>query len=256
MHNLLITLTAEQKVKWPEHLQELVFVYNATPHSSASFTPYYFFFGHDPRLPVDNLRRNHDRKHPHRDANTWVQLHRFRMQEPMKRTICKMIQKAISRKQRQDRGARDPQLPIGTNVLTRNRVIGRNKIQDMCNPTVYTVAGELPNSAVIVTSSTAGRVRVINRVDLLIFSTYEDDGEDEPVHSSRNVEAETDGSSSDKLIVLEHRADSSDSDVSVPKALRRRSTKGKHSNPKPLPKSVLKEEAAATNRSQYTYYWD
>ena len=30
--------------KWTDHLQELVFVYNCTPHSTTSYTPYYLFF--------------------------------------------------------------------------------------------------------------------------------------------------------------------------------------------------------------------
>jgi len=43
MHNLLRTLTAEQKLKWPEHLQEVVFAFNCTPHSSTGYTPYFPF---------------------------------------------------------------------------------------------------------------------------------------------------------------------------------------------------------------------
>ena len=83
MHNLLRTLTAEQKLKWPQYLQEVVFVYNCTPHSSTGYTPYFLFFGHEARLPIDNLLSYQ----PSRTTNTdeWVQLHHQRMMDAIKR---------------------------------------------------------------------------------------------------------------------------------------------------------------------------
>jgi len=37
IHNLLWILSTEQKRRWPEHLQELVFTYNSTPHLSTGY---------------------------------------------------------------------------------------------------------------------------------------------------------------------------------------------------------------------------
>ncbi|KAL0151937.1 hypothetical protein M9458_052744 [Cirrhinus mrigala] len=55
LHNLLRTLPPEQKQHWPEYLPELVHAYNATPHATTSFSPYYLLFGVQPHLPIDAL---------------------------------------------------------------------------------------------------------------------------------------------------------------------------------------------------------
>ena len=53
MISLLSTLAKEQKSRWPESLKELVFYYNATPHSSTGESPYRLLFGREARLPLD-----------------------------------------------------------------------------------------------------------------------------------------------------------------------------------------------------------
>ena len=167
MHNLLRTLIVEQKLKWPQYLQEVVFVYNCTPHSSTGYTPYFLFFGHEARLPIDNLLSYQ----PSRTTNTdeWVQLHHQRMMYAIKRASNKLNKKAAERKKRHDGNAKPSDLTIGTTVLLRNRVSGRNKIQDVWSMIPYQIAGQVTgnNSAYLVQRLSDSKSKIVNRVDML-----------------------------------------------------------------------------------------
>ena len=51
--NMLRTLEAERKTRWPEYLPKLLQAYNSTAHSATGFAPSYLMFGQHIRLPVD-----------------------------------------------------------------------------------------------------------------------------------------------------------------------------------------------------------
>ena len=141
LHDLLRTLPPERKRKWPEHLKELCYVYNTTPHVSTGYSPHYLLFGIDPKLPIDLLLPN-----DHEDqANNgeWLTLHQNLLREAHQQAQNKLQTEAIFRKQQFDhhRQVKPDAIPIGERVLTCSHPQGRAKIQDKWNPKVYKVVG-------------------------------------------------------------------------------------------------------------------
>lgn len=78
LHNLLGSLPPEKKRRWPEHLPELVYAYNATPHFSMGYSPYYMLFGTQPQLPIDAVLC---REPGEGTDSSWFSVHRERLQE-------------------------------------------------------------------------------------------------------------------------------------------------------------------------------
>ena len=74
----------------------------------------------------------------------------------------------IRKKRTYDKHAKEAPLIIGERVYTRNRPLGRNKIQDAWDSTVYRVIQKQGNNNVYVVEPAdgLGRQRTINRVDL------------------------------------------------------------------------------------------
>ena len=45
LHNLLWTLSEEEKKAWPDHIATVLYAYNCTPHATTGYSLYYMFFG-------------------------------------------------------------------------------------------------------------------------------------------------------------------------------------------------------------------
>lgn len=94
LHDLLRTLPPEKKRRWPEYLPELVYAYNATPHSTTGYSPYYLLFGFEPRLPVDALL---GRECVSDNGQNWLSVHQERLKQAHTRAREYSEQKAAER---------------------------------------------------------------------------------------------------------------------------------------------------------------
>ena len=139
LHGLLRSLPEEKKRKWPDHLQELVYSYNVTPHASTGRSPFYLMFGRHAKLPVDLLFGTGTPVQDEDESESWVGLHQQRLQEAYVTVNRRLHQSATARKVAFDRKATDQPIPIGTLVYVRNHPAGRNKIQDAFKDRVHRV---------------------------------------------------------------------------------------------------------------------
>jgi len=165
LHNLLRTLPTNYKRKWPEYLAELCYAYNATPHSSTGYTPFYLMFGRDAVLPVDiMLAQEVDNVDSKLD---WVQRHRLGLRQAYHCTTERVKKKAKGRKTRHDRKRKSDPIGVGERVLLRVRGIkGRNKIQDAWSPIVYMVVESDGNVVLLEPANGKGKSMRVNVAEI------------------------------------------------------------------------------------------
>ena len=162
LHNLLCTLEPEQKRNWPEHLQTVVAYYNATPHSSTGYAPFYLMFGRHCRLPVDYLLGTLPDT-----AEDWITDHARRLNSAREKVQDNVEQKRTSQKERYDKSAQDWPIEIGKKVFTiDHRPVGRNKIGDHYCEDVYLVVDKQDHVYTIRKADGSGKLRRVNRKEL------------------------------------------------------------------------------------------
>ncbi|KAK2188352.1 hypothetical protein NP493_135g04006 [Ridgeia piscesae] len=170
LHDRLRTLSCNKKRRWPEYLPELVYAYNCTPHSSTGYSPYYLFFGREPRLPIDHLL---DVGEEECDFTTgdWVTSHHHRLREAFRSGGAMMEKEALRRARACNTKARPTDISIGARVFTRNRgVKGRNKIQDAYNDMPHKVIDRLQDHVYVIEPLDAeGPSRTVHRNELLLM---------------------------------------------------------------------------------------
>ena len=236
MHGLLRTLTPAQKTKWPDYLPELTYAYNVTPHAATGFSPFYLMFGRIPRLPIDIRLHNDETLQSQTVRGTnmnWVDYHQSKLKSAYAKATEQLELDIANRKASYDKHTREDTLQTGDHVHLRNRVKGRNKIGDACDPTVYVVSEQMEDTYVVVPER-GHKKRVINRKDLRVCVPETENRRSRIGHESEVTVP---------LYEVTITSYPNNSEAVNPPALTlRRSTRrnaGHHSNPHREPRSVL-----------------
>ena len=162
LHELLRTLPSNKKRRWPEHLPELVYAYNVTPHATTGYSPHYLLYGVEPHLPVDALLAN---EHSGDKKLDWLAVHQQRLKEAHSRAKEYAEQKAAERIALQRDKVYCPAIGVDQHVYLRHRPAGRNKIQDAWGATVYQVV-DILGTTYTVQPVEGGPVKKVNRVNV------------------------------------------------------------------------------------------
>ena len=256
LHDLLRTLPEQHKKRWNEHISEMVYAYNVTPHATTGFSPYYLMFGRTPSLPVDLLLGDQPQEDSQED---WVSRHIKRLSDAYEQASAQIRQKALKRKTRYDQKAKENPLHIGQHVYLRNRPMGRNKIQDAWDPTVYVVVDKHEDVYKLKSGNRSRKLRTAHRSDIqpcVEKPAQEERSRKRIVRSRRDVNVNLDSGSeeSDYEVCFQYPTQTQQSeseeeaDVVTPPPPLRRTTRwnaGQHSNPFHLPRSAI-------NRQLYT----
>ena len=245
MHDRLKTLPPEQKRKWPEFLPELVYIYNSTVHSSTGYSPYYLLFGREPTLPIDLILGTRETSDT-TSIDEWLDKHQKRLRNALQNATANTEKSAEQRREQRNKNTKECPIAIGTRVLIRKRVQGRNKIQDTWHSTPYKVVSYLGDNVYkIQLADGTGQTKNVTRTEILDTgekvgsddsNTSDSDSDLQPdeyvrVHESDGVEQN-----------IQDSASSEESETVSPELPRRskRTTAGKHLNPHHLPKSAIK----------------
>ena len=103
----------------------------------------------------------------------WVRQHRLRLQETYHKALDQWKQAAADRTRYTDMRAADYALHVGDHVYVRNRVLGRNKIQNFWRPELHRVTSRpFDGQHVYMIQPLAGRAELaVHRKDLMPATT-------------------------------------------------------------------------------------
>ena len=216
MHNLLRTLSDDNKRRWPKHLPELMFAYNATPHASTGYSPFFAMFGRDPRMPVESFLGLEQEDTRTSSIDDWLEGHCRRLNHVLDRVRRNNDRQTRARQTRQERKVNDQGIRIGARVFVRNHPIGRANIQDAWKSMPYKVLSCLDggNVYIIQTADGFGPTKAVHRAELLNSNELvpatenpamiaDSDQEAEPLTAISDVHSVASSSSDSELEVID-----------------------------------------------------
>ena len=266
LHDLLRTLPVGEKRRWPQHLPQLTYAYNTTPHQTTGHSPYFLMFGRQPRLPVDFLLGGSSGTEGVVELEEWIQRHQQSVSMTQEHVRQRAADQAQRRNQSNNVQVNDAGFEEGQRVLLRNHPSGRSKIQDHWGAGVFQV---LRNSGPVYTVCPVGGgpSRQVHRTEMRALPEgWPSEGEGCPQVPAPPTESREDANGEDapgRVVLVCGRRGSHGSPPVSPTVTRvddrpedgapegelpgaRRTTRvtaGQHSNPHHLPRGVVEARA-------------
>ena len=273
LHELLRTLEEKKKRKWTEYIADVTFMYNATPHKSHGFSPFYLLFGRDPRLPNHNVLQVESNEEEERSIDDYLEDHCERLESAYEIANNRLKKDRIARKKNYDRKARELPLRLGDRIYLRKHYQGRSKIKDYFGDDIYKIVKTYHEKniyGVTLADDSTDVVKTVNRSEMIqcpreISADEEDDEREMHENERREIDVDNRSERSDESVdseydllieqqslnrpsdsesneseVAEDSMDEvTDEEVVVETRRSARTNKGQHSNPHNMPRSVL-----------------
>ncbi|PIK33447.1 putative transposon Ty3-I Gag-Pol polyprotein [Apostichopus japonicus] len=247
---MIRSLDPARRRNWPDLLSNLVFLYNSTPHRVTGMSPYRMMFGREPYTPLDQLLSN--------ARKTWdedfVKEQAAALQEAHKVAAEKIKTSKEKEKAKYDQLPQSTPLEVGARVLLRRTAFdGRHKLEDKFRRDPFVIVRVNPEGDVYgIRPLLGGPIQTVNR-RLLTEDPRDVQQVEDPelaINEQEDILEETEPEDIQPILpwwfFLEQgrpRENEPEGDpIADPQVVLRRSarqTKGMHSNPCNLPRSVL-----------------
>lgn len=163
--NMIRSLPARTKERWPQMIQTLTFSYNCTTHETTGYAPFYLMFGRVPRLPVDimfgSLLRNEDVV----THDAYVDSFQRDLREAVKIAQSNTTEAQKKQTREYDKRVKGIPLEVGDHVLLANRKDrGKGKLADLWDSTVHVITWKDPSMHIYrVEDPTTQKSKVVHR---------------------------------------------------------------------------------------------
>ncbi|XP_041926157.1 uncharacterized protein LOC121689966 [Alosa sapidissima] len=180
--SMIRALPPRSKVKWPQLLNNLTFVYNCTVHETTGFPPFFLMYGRTPRLPVDLMFESVLLDGDTVDIDTYVSSLGRDLREAM--VVAQSNAEKQQRRQTElyNRRTKGQPVNVGDRVLLANKgERGKKKLADRWEGIIYTVLAVNATTHTFKIRSPAGSVKTVHR-NLIMpvnFLPLPDAGEDD-----------------------------------------------------------------------------
>ena len=179
---MLRTLPENQKGKWSEQIDKLMFAYNATRHSSTGFSPHFLMYGREPILPLDVILNQELKAEVQRGQKTYEKFsENWKQQMHEAYNIARQKCQSVKHKteERWNKRVIATELQPGDKVLVKNKreMGGPGKIRAHWEQEVYQVLERKQNGVVYKVqklSNKKGEERTLHRNLLLPCEMIED----------------------------------------------------------------------------------